>query len=107
MTFTQRLQDSLDKGLKASKDLLIKARDTAKDLGDSGILKIEINHLENQAEKVMGQLGSFVFEYFNEKAGTSLAPDSEELKKFLDEIEDLKAKIEEKETELKNIREKK
>jgi chromosome segregation ATPase len=107
MTFTERVQDSLSKGLEVSKELLIKARDKAKDFGDLGILKIEINHLENQAEKVLGQLGSYVFDAVSEKNLPTIDANDEDLKKMVDEIEELKSSIEEKEKKIKELQGKK
>ena len=66
MSFMDRFESGLQKGLDVSRDLFEKARDKAKDLSDVGILKYEIRQLENQVEKLLGQLGSKVYKKFIE-----------------------------------------
>ena len=103
MSFWERMQKVIDQGVETSKDVLMKAKEKAKDLGEMGILKYDIMKLEKQAEKDFLLLGSKVFELIVEKNEETIQKDNEDIKKIIDEILDIQKKIDEKEEELKNI----
>ena len=48
MSFSERMKDMIDKGLVASRDFAKKASEKAKELGEKGVLKLEIAQLESQ-----------------------------------------------------------
>ena len=50
MTFSERMRDLLEQGWTVSKELAIKAGSKAQDLGERGILMLEIKQLEGQAQ---------------------------------------------------------
>lgn len=106
MSFMDRFESGLQKGLDVSRDLFEKARDKAKDLSDVGILKYEIRQLENQVEKLLGQLGSKIYKKFIEDKAESVAASDSDVKLAISEIEDVKRRIEEKELKVKEITEK-
>ena len=62
MDFWDRIKTTIDKGLEGSRDVLGRARDKAQDLGERGVLRVEILQLENQAEKLVGKLGALAYE---------------------------------------------
>jgi len=62
MDLMQKLQEGLNKGLAVSRDLLGKAKDKAQELGEKGVLKVEIMQLEDHAGKLVAKLGPQVFE---------------------------------------------
>jgi len=95
----KKLQDGLNKGLSVSRDLMLKAKDKAQDLGEKGVLKIEIMQLEEQAGKLVGKLGAHVFEAFGE--GRKSLDRTEEIDALIRDIEDVRRQIEEKERQLK------
>jgi peptidoglycan hydrolase CwlO-like protein len=97
MTFSERLEKSLTKGLETSRELFGRAKDRAKDLSEMGILKYEVKQLENQAEKLLGRLGTVVFDLVHTKEATSIDLSDSKVKNLLSEIEDVKTRIEEKE----------
>lgn len=99
MDFMQRLQDGLNKGLNVSRDLFGKAKDKAQELGEKGVLKVEIMQLEDQAAKLMGKLGALAFESFCE--GRDSMERSAEVDALVREIEDVKGLVEAKERQLK------
>lgn len=101
MDFLERLQANLVKGLDASRDLFDKARDKAEDLSERGVLRFEIRQLENQAEKLLGQLGTKTYEILHERGQKSISLSNAEIQPFITEIEQIKTKIGEKEEELK------
>ena len=103
MSFWDRMQKVIDQGIETSKDVLGKAKEKAKDLGEKGILKYDILKLEKQEEKEIIVLGSKVFELLVEKKEDSISRDNEDIKNIIDQIIDIQTKIDEKEEELKNI----
>ena len=103
MGFRERMQDTISQGLKASRDLFDKAKDKAKDLGEKGVLKIEITQLENQAEKLLAKLGSAVFVTLVEEGHNTVSQNTPEVKELLSEISDVRKRIEAKEKALKEI----
>ena len=58
MTFSERMKDLWDQGVAASKEFAIKAGAKAQDLGERGILMLEIKQLEGQAEKLIARIGN-------------------------------------------------
>lgn len=106
MSFMDRFEQTLQKGLDVSKDMFDKARDKAKDLSDIGVLKYEIHQLEKQAESLLGQLGSKVFKKLVEEKNESVPAADGEIKLTINEIEDVKRRIEEKELKIREIQKK-
>ena len=101
MDFLERLQNNMVKGLDASRDLFERAREKAQDLSEAGVLRFEIRQLENQAEKLFGQLGSKTYELLHERKEKSITLTNSEVQPFISEIERVKSEIEGKEKELK------
>jgi len=106
MEFWDRVKSAIDKGVEGSRDLLGRARDRAQDLGERGVLRVEIVQLENQAEKLVGQLGAVAYESFIVEKKVQLASDDPAVKEVLDQINDVKTKITEKEGQLELARRK-
>jgi hypothetical protein len=112
MGFLDKLQETLDQGLKSSKELFGKAKEKAKDLGEIGVLRFEIRQLESQAEKLVAKLGSRAYEVLVEEgeqgtAGEGAEPivtsDTEGVKEILSAIAGVRTEIEAKEEQIKNI----
>jgi len=101
MNFMERIQDTLNKGLDSSKEMFARAREKAVDLGDKGVLKFEILQLENQAEKLVGKLGTVVYKSLTEGEDRTVSENTPEVKELLDEIQDVKRRVAEKEVLLK------
>ena len=59
MSFWDRFKTAAATGLKASKKLLDKAGDAARDLGEQGILRLEIRELENKVKETLKELGLY------------------------------------------------
>jgi len=102
MTFGDRMKDVLEQGWAASKDLAAKAGAKAQDLGERGILMLEIKQLENQAQKLLTRLGSEAYIAFTEHDKSAIDRDAVEVRTILGEIAVVKDSIEKKETELKS-----
>jgi len=103
MAFMDRVQETLNQGLKTSRDLFGKAKEKAKDLGEIGVLKFEIKQLENQAEKLMGQLGSRVYQVLVAEQHNTVSHSTGGVKDLLTEIEQIEKRIDEKEKQLKQF----
>ncbi len=101
MGFWERMEETINQGIRSSKEILGKAREKAKDLGEKGVLKFEIMQLEKQAEKKLARLGARVYEKLEIKNQATVS--REILKDLLQDILDLKHRIEEKEESLEKI----
>jgi hypothetical protein len=104
MTFSERMKELLDQGVAASKELALKAGAKAQDLGERGILMIEVKQLEGQAQKLMGRLGNEAYKAFVERSQDSLDKNTPEVTALLADIANVRDNIEQKETELRNRR---
>jgi predicted adenine nucleotide alpha hydrolase (AANH) superfamily ATPase len=101
MAFSEKLKDMLSKGFEASKDILEKAGAKAKELGELGVLKLEIIQLKSQAQKAAAHLGAEVYSTFMEKGQKSLTPDSATIKDLLQKLDQLEKDIDSREEEFK------
>lgn len=102
MEFWERMRNAFDRGLEKSKDLLGRARDTAQDLGERGVLRYEIMQLENQAETIVGKLGAACYEPLanDESVNRSSAGVSD----LIDQIDAIQTRIKEKEAALELLK---
>lgn len=106
MEFWDRVKSTIDKGVEGSRDLLGRARDKAQDLGERGVLRVEIVQLENQAERLVGKLGVVAYEAFIVDQKVQLDSEDPRVKEVLDEINSVKSRITEKEGQLELARRK-
>ena len=102
MTFSERMKELLDQGVTATKEFAVKAGAKAQDLGERGVLVIEIKQLEGKAQKLLARLGNEIYQAFAEQNQESVMRSDPEIEKFLAELATLKDAIEQKETDLKN-----
>ena len=101
MTFGERMRELVDQGVAASKDFAVKAGAKAQDLGERGLLMLEIKQLETQAQKLIGRLGAEAYQTFTERGENTLSAESAAVKSILAEIAGARESIEKKESELK------
>ena len=102
MTFSERMKEMLDQGLTASKEFAVKAGAKAQDLGERGILMLEIKQLESQAQKLLARMGNEAYIAFTERDQSSINRDTVEIRTILDELAVVKDAIEKKEADLKS-----
>ena len=100
MTFSERMKEVLDQGVAVSKDFAVKAGAKAQDLGERGVLMVEIRQLESQAQKLIGRLGAEAYQVFTERGEDTLSKDAASVKALLSDIATIRELIERKETEL-------
>jgi len=98
MSFSERMKDLLDQGLVASKEIAAKAQE----LGERGMLMLEIKQLEGQAQKVLTRLGNEAYIAFEERKQQSINCDEPAVKAILTELYAIREIIENKEVDLKN-----
>ena len=101
MTFSERMKGLLDQGVAVSKELAVKAGAKAQDLGERGVLMLEIRQLEGQAQKLIGRLGAEAYRTFMEQGEQTLSAESAPVKALLSDIALARESIERKESELK------
>jgi hypothetical protein len=106
MTFVERMKELLDQGVAVSKDFAIKAGAKAQDLGERGVMMLEIRQLEGQAQKLIGRLGTEAYQAFTERGEQTLSADSDAVKPILTEIAAARQSIEKKEAELESRKKK-
>ena len=101
MTFGERMKELMEQGLAASKEFVIKAGAKAQDLGERGILMLEIKQLENQAQKLIARMGNDAYIAFTEKDQSVIEREQAEFKITLRDIAMIRDAIERKEKELR------
>jgi hypothetical protein len=101
MSFSERMKDILDQGWIVSKEFAAKAGAKAQDLGERGVLMVEIKQLESQAQKLFSRMGNEAYIAFVEHDQSGIDRDAPEFRVLLEEIRLVKEAIERKETELK------
>jgi hypothetical protein len=104
MTFSERMKELLDQGVAASKEFAIKAGAKAQDLGERGVLMLEIKQLEGQAQKLLGRLGNETYRALVERDQGELSREVPEIKAILDEISGIRESIDQKESDLRSRR---
>jgi len=96
----------LDQGVAVSKDFAIKTGAKAQDLGERGMMMLEIKQLEGQAQKLIGRLGTEAYQAFAERGEMTLSAESDAIKPILSDIATARKSIEQKEAELKRRKKK-
>lgn len=102
MAFIDRMREMVDQGVTVSKDFAVKAGAKAQDLGERGVMMIEIRQLENQAQKLIGRLGAETYNAFAERNEETLSVENAAIKTILAEIATAREAIERKEAELQS-----
>jgi hypothetical protein len=102
MTFGERMKELMEQGLAASKEFAVKAGAKAQNLGERGILMLEIKQLEGQAQKLLTRMGNDAYIAFTERDLSAIDREQVEFKTTLREIAMIKEAIEKKETELRD-----
>jgi hypothetical protein len=98
------MKELVDQGAQASKEFLSKAGAKAQDLGERGVITLEIKQLENQGRKLLERLGNEVYRILAEEAAESVRPSDPAVSDILADLGTVKASIDKRETELENRR---
>jgi hypothetical protein len=102
MTFSERMMELVDQGIAATKDFAIKAGAKAQDLGERGVLMVDIKQLEMKAQKLLIRLGNETYVAFAERNQESISRETPEIAVIMGELAQLRDAIDQKEAELRN-----
>jgi hypothetical protein len=102
MTFSERMMEMLDQGIAVTKDFALKAGAKAQDLGERGVLMVDIKQLEMKAEKLLVRLGNETYVAFAERNQESIGREAPEIAVIMGELALLRDAIDQKEAELRN-----
>ncbi|MDR2490726.1 MAG: hypothetical protein LBD20_04920 [Spirochaetaceae bacterium] len=100
-SFLDAMKDALNDGLEISKDLASKAGAKAQELGEKGVITLEIKKLELNGERLLKALGRETYRLFSEGGRTEVSSAEPEIARLLREIENTKGRIEEKQAALR------
>lgn len=103
MTFSERMQSLINKGIEGSKDIAARARDQAQAWGEMGVLKIEILQLRSQAEKLVSRLGAHTYAELVERGRPGLDATEPVTSSILKSIKEAEAAIAEKEAAYRKV----
>ena len=106
MDFWDRVKTTIDKSFDSSKDWFDKARGAAHELGERGVLRVEIMQLESRAEKLTAKLGAVTYEKLVKQGEAHVDANAEGLKEIIGEITSIEARIREKESALEALKRK-
>ncbi len=105
MSIYEKLQDgindSLAYGIETSKNLLKKAKETASEIEETGILKLDLRRLNSRKKELISELGIKAYEAFVINGRKSLTLTSGGVPGILNELTEVDKEIVEKEEELK------
>ena len=105
MSFSDRILEILDQGIEASKEFAVKTGEKARNMGELGVLYLEIKQLEGKARELVNRLGKETYQAFTVRNQNCIKNDDPEIAIILTELEKVRDMIDLKETELKNKRE--
>jgi len=103
MDFMGKMQQNLSKGIATSRELYGKAKEKAKEVGERGLIHLEISQLQQQLEAHLGQLGLRAYELFLKDEAAKLGLASPGVQELVSEITRIKGEIEERKKALKRL----
>ncbi len=106
MAFMDKVKDFMDKGVEVSKTAFTKAGEAVQDFGDKSVTKIEIKKLESKQEKLICELGSFVYDKINSEKIDNISSSDESIQLIISKINEIKSQISSKNEELEKKEEK-
>ncbi|MBU0953928.1 MAG: hypothetical protein KKI09_00750 [Spirochaetes bacterium] len=103
MAFVDQMRGWIDKGLAASKEAFTVVGDKAQQLGEKGVLKMEISQIRSQIMKYTTKLGVEVYDHLVEQDHKSVTRESPAIAETLAKLKELETQKDEKEAAYKNI----
>ena len=100
MAFVDKVKDFMDKGVEVSKTALTKAGEVVQDFSEKSVIRIDIKKLESKLEKLINELGSYVFDKFNFENAESVYASDEKVASIIKNINEVKSQIASKTEEL-------
>ncbi|MDR2534455.1 MAG: hypothetical protein LBD29_00305 [Treponema sp.] len=105
MGIGEKMKGFLEQSAQTSKELASKAGAKAQNLGEQGVLMLEIKKLKGDIEKQIDTLGKEVYQAFIVQQLESVSADDPGIRKILDEITAAQVNIDKKEAELQEKKE--
>jgi len=96
MSWREKLEEGLSQGLDSSKSLLGKAGSRARELGEHGVLSLEVRQLEAKVQDDVKKLGERVYEVLKGGEQSTVSARTSGVKELLEEIESAKEMLAEK-----------
>ena len=93
MGFQEKLKKGVSKGLEHSKSFFGAAKDKAKELGDSGILRFEIRQLQDKIKKDEHALGHATYDLLVDEGKQSISKKTTGIKELIETLDDLHTQI--------------
>jgi hypothetical protein len=100
MSIGEKMKELLEQSAQTSKELASKASAKAQNLGEQGVLILEIKKLKGHIEKLIDSLGNLAYQAFVTDGLESIHAQDPGIKQILDEIGSVQAEIEKKEASL-------
>lgn len=96
MDWREKLEKGLSQGIDQSKSLLGKAGNRARELGEQGVLSLEVRQLETKLKENYHKLGERVYHVLKDEQQSTVSARTSGVKDLLEEIEAAKELLEEK-----------
>ncbi|MDR2494311.1 MAG: hypothetical protein LBD24_03710 [Spirochaetaceae bacterium] len=103
--FGEKMKGLLEQGAQTSKEFASKAGARAQNLGEQGILTLDIKKLKGQVEKLTDRLGKEAYTILTADSDAAVRADTPAIKAILDEIAAAREQIDRKEAELREKKE--
>jgi hypothetical protein len=100
MGFSEQMKEIMQKSFESTKSFLAKAAEKAKEVGEKGIIRYELNELEKEAENKFALIGSEVYSLLIEKKQHTISKNTPEIKDVLEELKKLEELMLKKQAEL-------
>jgi hypothetical protein len=96
MDWKNKLEQSLNQGYDVSRKLFGKAKKRATELGEYGVLSLEVRQLETKHTELMTSLGGKVYELLVQEKRSTVTAKSQGVKELLEQIEETREELERK-----------
>ncbi|GHU25083.1 hypothetical protein FACS1894164_13310 [Spirochaetia bacterium] len=97
MGFKELMERLLGQASQTSKIIVSKTGEAAQDIGERGVISVEIHQLEGQVRKLINRLGAEVYTAFIEEDADEIARDDARIKATVDELVSLQEAIDQRE----------
>ncbi len=96
MDWKQRLEQSLNQGYDVTRKLFGKAKERAVELGEHGVLSLEVRQLEAKYTDLLTSLGTKVHNLLIHEKRSTVTAKSQGVKELLEQIEETREELEHK-----------
>lgn len=86
MDWKKKVEQGLKTGVESSKKLFEKAREKARDIGDYGVLSLEVKQLQSRHDDLVAKLGSVTFHLLEVEGRSSVSSRTPEIKELISGI---------------------